>query len=153
MTNVYTSPESLAFILHPWLPLSMRNPGAPRSTKHRHVDSRPLSKLLRTSIFLSAAGVRVRKTQDAHARNAQYAGLFCSLNLFIQCILHLRTAAMTPEQQQSVMDLRDPPTADDSDWEMLDDILHGDAPLEISHEGGELDALTNRVCETYVYFS
>jgi hypothetical protein len=48
---------------------------------------------------------------------------------------------MTQDQRQSIMDLRDPPTADDSDWEMLDDVLHGDEALGISHEGGELQAL------------
>lgn len=42
-----------------------------------------------------------------------------------------------------VMELRDPPTAGDDDWEMLDNVLAGDAVLSISHEGGELDALTN----------
>jgi len=50
--------------------------------------------------------------------------------------------AMTPEQRQMVIDLCDPPTAEDDDWEMLDEVLQGDETLGISHEGGELDALT-----------
>ena len=43
---------------------------------------------------------------------------------------------MTPEQRRMVMDLRDPPSADEGDWEMLDDVLRGDEALSISHEGG-----------------
>ena len=60
---------------------------------------------------------------------------------------------MTQEQRQSIIDLRDPPTTDDDDWEMLNDVLHGDEALGISHEGGELQALTElheRVGKTYV---
>jgi len=60
---------------------------------------------------------------------------------------------MTQEQRQSIMDLRDPPTADDDDWEMLDGVLDGDKALGISHEGGELQALTElheHVGKTYV---
>ena len=55
---------------------------------------------------------------------------------------------MTLEERQMVMDLRDPPTAEDSDWEMLDEVLHGDEALGISHKGGELDALANGIRET-----
>jgi hypothetical protein len=57
---------------------------------------------------------------------------------------------MTPEQRQIVIDLKNPPAAEDNNWEMLDVILQGDKALRISHEGGELDALTGRVAETYV---
>lgn len=57
---------------------------------------------------------------------------------------------MTPDERQMIIDLRDPPVADDGDWEMLDDVLQGDEVLGISHEGGELDALTEHVRETYV---
>ena len=59
---------------------------------------------------------------------------------------------MTPEQCQMVVDLRDPPSPHDDDWEMLDDILYGDEALDISHVGGELEALTERHghdCERY----
>lgn len=62
---------------------------------------------------------------------------------------------MTPEQRDMIMDLRDPPTAEDNDWEMLDNILAGDATLQISHEGGEFDALNEfreRMSKTYVFF-
>ena len=60
---------------------------------------------------------------------------------------------MTPEEHQTVMDLRDPPMADNNDWEMLDDVLHGDETLGISHEGGEFEGLhklANHVSERYV---
>ena len=54
---------------------------------------------------------------------------------------------MTLEERQMVMDLRDPPTAEDSDWEMADDtftnILKGRQPLNISHEGGEFGTLAD----------
>jgi hypothetical protein len=62
---------------------------------------------------------------------------------------------MTPEQRDMIMDLRDPPTAEDNDWEMLDDILAGDATLQISHEGGEFDALNKfheRMSKMYMSF-
>ena len=45
--------------------------------------------------------------------------------------LHYYTA-MTPDQSQLIMNLRDPPSPEDGDWEMLDDILHGDELLGIS---------------------
>lgn len=57
---------------------------------------------------------------------------------------------MTLEQCQIVNDLKDPPAVEDNNWEMLDDVLQGDKALRISHEGGELDALTGCVVETYV---
>jgi len=74
--------------------------------------------------------------------NSQYGG-HISLPAVFPGILQYFTA-MTSEQRQTIMDLRDPPTAEDhdDDWEMLDDILHGDNALGISHEGGELQALT-----------
>jgi hypothetical protein len=64
------------------------------------------------------------------------------------------STAMTLEQREMVMDLRDPPNEDDDDWEMLDDVLRGDSVLDISHEGGELDALGDRIYKntTYVTF-
>jgi hypothetical protein len=49
---------------------------------------------------------------------------------------------MTPEECQMVMDLRDPPTAEDNNWEMVDDALHRNEALGISHEGGKLEAIT-----------
>ena len=62
---------------------------------------------------------------------------------FILCVLSpTYSIAMTLEQCQVVMDLREPPSLDNSDWEMLDDMLHGDEALDISHEGGEFEALT-----------
>ena len=64
----------------------------------------------------------------------------CHQTFLCMFTLHFSTA-LTPAQQKLVIDLRDPPTAEDGDWEMLDDILAGDLALPISHEGGELDAL------------
>jgi hypothetical protein len=51
-----------------------RKQGAPRATKHRHLDSRTSSSGFSNSISLSATAIRTRKTKDATTRNAQYAG-------------------------------------------------------------------------------
>ena len=40
-----------------------------------------------------------------------------------------------------VMDLRDPSTTEDNNWEMVDDVLHRNEALGISHEGGKLEAI------------
>lgn len=61
-------------------------------------------------------------------------------NIFF-CLIY--ATAMTSEQRRMVMELRDPSTPEDNDWEMLDEVLHGDEALGISHEGGELEALLN----------
>jgi len=61
---------------------------------------------------------------------------------------------MTVEQRKAVIELRDPPTAEDYDWEMLDDVLAGEMALPISHEGGELEALEklrDGVSKTYAF--
>jgi len=44
-----------------------------------------------------------------------------------------------------IMDLQDLPSPEDSDWEMVDGVLHGVKLLEISHEWGELGVLTDHV--------
>lgn len=62
--------------------------------------------------------------------------------------------AMTAEQREMIMDIRDPPTAEDNDWEMIDDIVAGNATLPISHAGGELQALADLregVSKTYAF--
>ena len=126
--------------------------GAPRPVKHRHVNSRPSSSRTSSSVSLSAAGIHARKTKDAVVRNSEYAGELFSFLINFQILFYIPTA-MTPEQRRMVMDLRDPPSADEGDWEMLDDVLRGDEALSISHEGGELDALTKlhaEISETYV---
>ena len=75
--------------------------------------------------------------------NSQYAG-HISLPAVFPGILQYFTA-MTQEQCQTIMDLRDPPTAEDhdNDWEMLDDILHGanEALLINLSEGAECYSL------------
>src|ERR1700683_3546139 len=50
---------------------------------------------------------------------------------------------MSSEQRQMIMDLRDPPTPGDNDWEMLDGVFYGEEALHISHAGGEFDGLTD----------
>ena len=61
---------------------------------------------------------------------------------------------MTVEQRKLVIELRDPPAAEDYEWEMLDDVLAGEVALPISYEGGELEALEelrDGISQTYVY--
>ena len=80
----------------------------------------------------------------------QVSCLLLHIFLNIACV-----TAMTAGQCKILMDLRDPPGPDDSNWEMLDDVLHGDVTLGISHEGGEFKAL-NELCggvkERYVSY-
>jgi hypothetical protein len=62
---------------------------------------------------------------------------------------------MTAEQREMIMDLRDPPTAEDNDWEMVDEIIAGNITMPISHAGGELQALADLregVRKTYVFY-
>lgn len=64
--------------------------------------------------------------------------------------------AMSQEQWQMIVNLRDPPSPEDADLEMLDAALNGDATLDVSHEGGELEVLMEfrrRVNKTYCPFS
>jgi hypothetical protein len=78
---------------------------------------------VRPSTSLCGTAIRTRKTMEALARNTQYTGESFALLLYLLILPH--STAMTPDQRQMVIDLRDPPAADDSDWEMMDDILQG----------------------------
>lgn len=46
-------------------------------------------------------------------------------------------------QQEAVRNLRDIPddSTADPDWEMLDEVLEGTAPMGTSHAGGEFDVI------------
>lgn len=50
---------------------------------------------------------------------------------------------MTPAERQKLIDLRDGPMDHDGDWEMVEDVLHGSEPLDISHVGGEFEIVTD----------
>ena len=98
----------------------VRKQGTPCSTWHQHVELRP-SRKCSTSTSLSAAGIHTRKANDALLCNSQYAGHISLPAVFLRILQYF--TAMTQEQCQTIMDLRDPPTAEDhdNDWEMLDD--------------------------------
>ena len=50
---------------------------------------------------------------------------------------------MTPSEQAAFQEMRELPVdQDDNDWVMLPDILDGSVPLDMSHEGGEFEGLT-----------
>lgn len=52
---------------------------------------------------------------------------------------------LSPSELATIRALHETPSQDDSDWEMTDevfiDVLNGNQPLNISHEGGEFGAL------------
>lgn len=54
---------------------------------------------------------------------------------------------LDPSELATIQTLRDPPSQEDADWEMTDDLLEnvlgGNQPLNISHEGGEFEALAD----------
>jgi hypothetical protein len=50
---------------------------------------------------------------------------------------------MTPAERNAFLEMRELPVEHDSeDWIMLPDILDGTVPLDMSHEGGEFEGLT-----------
>jgi hypothetical protein len=56
---------------------------------------------------------------------------------------------MTPAEQMAFHEMRElPKELDSDDWIMLDDVLNGSIPLDISHEGGELDGLGDEFRKT-----
>jgi hypothetical protein len=58
--------------------------------------------------------------------------------------------AMTPSEQAAFQEMRELPVdQDDNDWVMLPDILDGSVPLDMSHEGGEFEGLTEEYRQTY----
>jgi hypothetical protein len=63
---------------------------------------------------------------------------------------------MTPAEQTAFHEMRELPKQQDSDdWIMLDDVLDGSIPLDISHEGGELDGLGDdfqKTCASPLYY-
>jgi len=57
---------------------------------------------------------------------------------------------MTPAEKNAFQEMRELPVEDDSeDWIMLPDILDGTAPLDMSHEGGEFEGLTEEYQKRY----
>jgi hypothetical protein len=57
---------------------------------------------------------------------------------------------MTPSEQAAFQEMRELPVdQDDNDWVMLPDTLDGSVPLDMSHEGGEFEGLTEEYRQTY----
>lgn len=49
---------------------------------------------------------------------------------------------MTAQQLKAMEDIQELPQDDaDSEWEMMDGIMTGEEPLDISHEGGKFSVL------------
>ncbi|KIM78404.1 hypothetical protein PILCRDRAFT_11120 [Piloderma croceum F 1598] len=56
---------------------------------------------------------------------------------------------MTPAERTAFHEMRElPKELDSDDWIMLDDVLNGSIPLDISHEGRELDGLRDEFRKT-----
>jgi hypothetical protein len=59
---------------------------------------------------------------------------------------------MTPAEKNAFQEMRELSMEDDSeDWIMLPDILDGSVPLDMSHEGGEFEGLTEEYRKRYGY--
>jgi len=59
---------------------------------------------------------------------------------------------MTPAEKNAFQEMQELPIEDDSeDWIMLPDILDGTVPLDMSHEGGEFEGLTEEYKKRYGY--
>jgi|SRR5882762_6219418 hypothetical protein len=59
---------------------------------------------------------------------------------------------MTPAEQKAFQEMRELHVEGDSDdWIMLDDILDGSVPLDMSHEGGEFDGFGEEFRKSYVH--
>ena len=62
-------------------------------------------------------------------------------------MLNVLSTELSPSELTTIQTLHDPPSQDDSDWEMMDDVLtdvlDGNQPINISHKGGEFEALAD----------
>jgi hypothetical protein len=48
---------------------------------------------------------------------------------------------LSPEERAAIMQLREPHLVDHSDSGMLDSVLAGEDPMDISHAGGEFNTM------------
>jgi hypothetical protein len=62
-------------------------------------------------------------------------------------MLSASSTDLSQAELATIQTLRDPPNPGDADWEMVDDILtdvlDGNRTINISHEGGEFEALAD----------
>lgn len=119
--------------------------GGTRSTKVRGIQSG-------VSYSLTTSKIAVKKKDDERRAFAAYNGKQMYLTLD-EAYSHY-TRALTPEERTLVQQLRDrsPEDDQDADWEMADDVYEGHETMDISHTGGEheaLDGLHNGVNNTH----
>ena len=70
------------------------------------------------------------------------------LDIILTAIIYSPTA-MTPAEQRAFQEMRELPMEQDSDdWIMLPDILDSSVSLDVSHEGGEFEGLSEEYRKT-----
>ena len=123
----------------------VRNVGSSRNALGIH-QARPQSELLGTE------AIRARQVEAVAKQHDRFLGkLNCIFVLFKYKIKwqQLSTTEMTPAEKKAFHEMQElPEEQDSSDWIMLDDVLDGSIPLDISHEGGELDGLGDEFRKT-----
>ena len=94
----------------------------------------------KASVSFTAASVVKRKALDAAQHAARVQREFSCLWLLTRI-----NAELSPQEIAPIEALRDPPVDGDADWAMtkniFGDVLDGCRPLDISHEGGEFEAI------------
>jgi hypothetical protein len=126
----------------------VRNVGSSRNVLGIR-QARPHSELLGTE------AIRARQVEAVAKQHDRFLGkLSCVFVLFkYQIEWYQISPEMTPAEQTAFHEMRELPKEQDSDdWIMLDDVLDGSIPLDISHEGGELDGLRDEFRKTYALF-
>jgi len=97
-------------------------------------------------ISTSAASIAKRKISDAIQLAARTQRRLLALYL-LAMKLNKFSSELSQSELTAIQTLRDPPGQDNEDWEMADDalgdVLDGHQLLNISHEGGEFEALAD----------
>jgi len=109
-------------------------------TEDRQVAPSPSKSPLRLSVRQPSRNTRLRKLLSVQQ---DFSMSFTNvLFTWLPTPAHIE---LSPDELKSIEILRDEPTDEDDDWEMADGpfahILEGRQPLNISHEGGEFEAL------------
>jgi hypothetical protein len=124
----------------------VRNVGSSRNALGIR-QARPHSELLGTE------AIRARQVEAVAKQHDRFLGklnrVFVLFKYQIEWHQFFPTE-MTPAEQRAFQEMRELPKEQDSDdWIMLDDVLDGSIPLDISHEGGELDGLGDEFRKTF----
>lgn len=96
-----------------------------------------------TSNVFSAAAIARRKIFEAGQRASRPQCEFRFVtSLGRHPVFNFKPLDLSPDELASAQALSDPPAGEDADWEMADDVLNGTQPLNLSHEGGEFEAIS-----------